>query len=44
MDSLEIEQNDEGIRLRLKSKRGTKLDKAEVNRCLEYTAERVGEE
>jgi len=41
LDSIEIEHNDETIELRLKSKRGTKINKAEINKCLEYTAERV---
>ena len=41
LDSLEIEHNDESIELRLKAKRGTKINKAEINKCLVYTAERV---
>ena len=44
LDSLEIEHNDETIQLRLRSKRGTKINKAEINRCLEYTNERVEEQ
>jgi hypothetical protein len=39
--SLEIEQNDKGIQLRLKTKPGESFDQAEINRCLEYTAMRV---
>jgi hypothetical protein len=41
LDQLEIEHNGENIRLRLTPKRGVKMDKAEIDRCLEYTAERV---
>lgn len=41
LDSLEIEHNDESIQLRLKSKKGSKINKAEINRCLEYTAKRI---
>lgn len=37
LESLEIEHNEESIRLRLKSKHGTKINKTEINRCLEYT-------
>ena len=44
LDSLEIEHDDETIQLRLKSKRGTKINKAEIDRCLEYTAKRVEED
>lgn len=41
LDSLEVEQSGEGIRLRLKSKPGEAIDKSEIERCLDYTAERV---
>lgn len=44
LDSLEIDHNDEGIQLSLKSKPGEKIDKTEINRCLEYTAKRVEKE
>jgi hypothetical protein len=43
LDSLEIDNNDEGIQLHLKSKQGMKIDKEEINRCLEYTTERIKE-
>ncbi len=41
LDSLEIEQNEEGIRLHLKSRRGEKIDKSEIEKCLDHTGERV---
>lgn len=41
LDSLEIEQNEEGIRLHLKSRRGEKINKSEIEKCLDYTGERV---
>ncbi len=41
LDSLEVEQNEEGIRLHLKSRRGEKIDKSEIEKCLNYTGERV---
>jgi len=41
LDSLKIEQGDETIELHLKAKQGVKIDKAEINKCLDYTAERV---
>lgn len=41
LESIEIEGNDEAIALRLKSKSGEKLDKSEINKCLEYTAEHI---
>lgn len=43
LDSLEIEHTDENIRLHLKSKPGTSIDKSELEKCLEYTAKRVEE-
>lgn len=43
LDSMKIEQNEDGIQLRLKSKPGVELDKSEINRCLEYTKERIKE-
>ena len=39
--SLEVEQSAEGIQLRLKSRDGESIDKSEIERCLDYTAERV---
>ena len=44
LQSLEIKHNDENIELHLKSKDGLKLDKAEINKCLEYTEKRVNQE
>ena len=41
LDSLNIEDNDESINLHLKSKDGTKIDKDEINKCLEYTKKRI---
>ena len=41
LDALRIEATDAGISLRLKSKAGTQLDQAEIERCLEYTKKRV---
>ena len=41
LDTLEIDHSDEGIQLRLRSKRGEKVDTKEISRCLEYTAERI---
>lgn len=41
LDSLEIAQSGDGIELRLKSRPGETIDKAEIEKCLGYTAERV---
>lgn len=41
LESMQIEQREDGIQLRLKSKQGVKLDKSEINNCLEYTKERI---
>lgn len=41
LQSLEVEQSGDGIDLRLKSKPGETIDKAEIEKCLGYTAERV---
>lgn len=41
LDSLEIDDSDENIKLRLKSKYGSKIDKEEINKCMEYTKNRV---
>lgn len=42
--SLDVEQNAEGIQLRLKSRDGEAINKSEIERCLDYTAERVKKE
>jgi hypothetical protein len=44
LESLEIEHGKGCIQLRLKSKEGTKIDKSEINRCLEYTSARIESE
>jgi len=44
LDSMHIEQTEDSIQLRLKNKPGVKLDASEINRCLEYTKERVNKE
>lgn len=41
LDSLKIEHGDETIELKLTAKQGVKIDKSEINKCLEYTTERV---
>ena len=41
LDQMEIDHNGESIHLRLKPKHGVKMDKEEINRCLQYTANRV---
>jgi len=41
LDSLKIEHGNETIELHLTAKQGEKIDKAEINKCLDYTAERV---
>lgn len=41
LDSLKIEHGDETIELHLTAKQGAKIDKAEIKKCLGYTAERV---
>jgi hypothetical protein len=41
LDSLEVEQNAEGIQLHLKSRQGEAINTSEIERCLDYTAERV---
>ena len=43
LESIQIEQREDSIQLRLKSKQGVELDKSEINKCLEYTKERVKE-
>jgi len=44
MESLEVEHDNQSIQLRLKSKHGVKIDKSEIEKCLEYTSKRVEEE
>lgn len=39
--SLEVAQDGEEIQLRLKSKDGEVINKSEIERCLDFTAERV---
>ncbi len=41
LDALEIAQHGDEIQLHLKSKAGETIDKAEIEKCLSYTAERV---
>jgi len=41
LDSLKIEHGEETIDLHLTAKAGTKIDKSEINKCLDYTAGRV---
>ena len=41
LESLEIKHNDDNIELHLQSKDGTKLDKTEIDKCLEYTENQV---
>ncbi len=41
LDSLEIAQHGDAIQLQLKSKPGETIDRAEIEKCLAYTAGRV---
>jgi len=41
LDSLEIENNEDTIRLKLKSKPEQKFDETEISKCLEYTKGKV---
>ena len=41
LDSLEIENDEDTIRLKLKSKPDVKFDKSEIDKCLEYTKGKV---
>ena len=43
LESLEIKNNDGNIELHLKSKDGSTLDKTEINKCIEYTEQRVNQ-
>lgn len=40
LDSLEIESDEDTIRLKLKSKPNVKFDETEISKCLEYTKEK----
>lgn len=42
LESLQVEQAAGTINLRLKAKRGSRFDPAEIERCLGYTEERIG--
>lgn len=44
LDSLEIESEDDAIRLKLKSKAGRRFDPEEIGKCLEYTTGKVADE
>lgn len=44
LDSLQVAQTDEGLQLQLKSKQGEVIDRAEIEKCLAYTAGRVKKE
>lgn len=44
LDSLEIEGDEDTIRLKLKSKSNVKFDESEIGKCLEYTKGKVIDE
>lgn len=44
LDTLQIETDEDGIRLTLKSKPHEKFDDAEIGKCLEYTRGKVMDE
>jgi len=44
LDSLEIDANEDTIKLKLKSKPQVKFDGAEISKCLEYTKGKVMDE
>ena len=44
LDSLEIENDGDTIRLKLKSKSDVKFDESEISKCLEYTKGKVMDE
>ena len=44
LESLQIEEDDNKIKLHLKSKNGEELDKEKITKCIEYTEKRVKEE
>lgn len=41
MESLDMEHDDQNIQLHLTSKEGQKINKAEIEKCLEYTTRRL---
>ena len=41
LESLEIENNEDTIRLKLKSKPDEQIDKSEIDKCLEYTKGKI---
>jgi hypothetical protein len=41
LESLEIDNDEDTIRLRLKSKPGEEFDKSEIDKCLEYTKNKM---
>lgn len=43
LDSLEIENSEDSIHLKLKSKPGMQIDEAEISKCLEYTKDKVND-
>jgi hypothetical protein len=44
LDSLEIENDENTIRLKLKSKSDVQFDESEISKCLEYTKGKVMDE
>ena len=42
LESLEIEQSVDGVKLKLKSKNGEKFDISEINKCLIQTEKNIG--
>ena len=43
LDSLEIESDDDTIKLKLKSKPGERFEKSEIEKCLEYTNSKLAD-
>ena len=43
LNSLDIENDENSISLKLKSKPGKKLDESEISKCLEYTKKKIDE-
>jgi len=41
VESISVEQSDEGIALKVKSKDGTELDVAEIEKCLAHTKSQI---
>lgn len=44
LESLEVEHDDQNIRLRLRPKDGSTIDTSEIEKCLQYTSGRVEED